>query len=257
MVKTLTKQKRLKNLQKTEKGRVGRVYLVGAGPGDPDLLTVKAYKILQRADVVLYDALVGEEILELIPQRVLKIYVGKRKNNHSLPQEEINSLLWRFAREGKTVVRLKGGDPFIFGRGGEEYCHLLKLGLPVEVVPGISSFYSAPERFGIPLTFRNVASSFAVITGHCAKKGCIDFESLKGIDTLVFLMAVSNRQKIAQRLLEIGKEKTTPVAFISNAYRKGEKLLLTTLGEVAENPPEVEAPAVMVVGKVVGLKNCS
>jgi len=146
MVKTLTKQKRLKNLQKTERGRVGKVYLVGAGPGDPDLLTVKAYKILQRADVVLYDALVGEEILELIPKRVLKIYVGKRKNNHTLPQEEINSLLWRFAREGKTVVRLKGGDPFIFGRGGEEYCHLLRLGLPVEVVPGISSFYSAPER---------------------------------------------------------------------------------------------------------------
>ena len=249
---------RVKISENVKNDSIGKAYIIGAGPGDPELLTLKAYKILQKANVVLYDALISEEILEIIPKSVFKIYVGKRKHNHSLPQDEINNLLQKYVKEGKTVVRLKGGDPFIFGRGGEEYCHLLKLGLPVEVIPGVSSFYSAPERFGIPLTFRNIASSFAVITGHCAQKGCIDFKTLKGIDTLVFLMAVSNRQKIAQRLLEIGKEETTPVAFVSNAYRKGEKLIASTLMEVAKNPPKVEPPAVMVVGKVVSLigKRC-
>ena len=226
------------------------VYLVGAGPGDPELLTLKAYKLLRKADVVLYDALVGEEILEIIPERTKKIFVGKRKGNHHKTQGEINELLERYAYKYRTVVRLKGGDPFIFGRGGEELLYLTSKGIKVEVIPGVSSFYAAPELFGIPLTTRDVASTFAVIPGHGAN---VDWNSLRGIDTLVFLMGVSKRKEIARRLLEIGKSPSLGVAFISNAYRKGQKLTLTTLGELVENPPFVETPAVMVVGLVVNI----
>jgi len=224
------------------------VYLVGAGPGKADLLTLKAYNLIKRAQVVLYDALVGEEVLELIPSEAKKIFVGKRKGSHSKTQKEINQLLEYYAKRFKTVVRLKGGDPFIFGRGGEELLYLTSKGIKVEIVPGVSSFHAAAELFGIPLTLRGIASSFAVLPGQ---GGYIDWPSLKGIDTLVFLMGVSNRQEIAKKLLQIGKSPSVGVAFISNAYRAGQKLIVTTLGELVKKPPPVEPPAVMIVGRVV------
>jgi len=230
----------------------GKVYLVGAGPGSLDLLTVKAYKLLQKAEVVLYDALVSEDILEVINPKALKIFVGKRRGNHYKRQDEINHLLVKYAYDFSTVVRLKGGDPFIFGRGGEELLYLLERGVEVEIVPGVSSFYSAPELFGLPLTFRELARSFKVLTGHSIDED-ICLEPQSGKETLVFLMGVHNRKKIAQVLLKKGWKPTTGVAFISNAYRGNGNLTLTTLGELAQNPPEVETPAVMVVGEVVNL----
>ncbi len=229
------------------------MFLVGAGPGDPELLTLKAFRLLQTADAVLYDALVGEEILKLIPKGVEKIYVGKRRGNHFKTQEEINLLLLKLARSGRRIVRLKGGDPFIFGRGGEELLFLASEGVDVEVVPGVSSFYAAPQLFGIPLTYRGVASSFTVVTGH--RTDNIDWKALAASDTLVFLMAVSNRVEIAEKLLEAGRPWDEPVAFISNAYRKGGRLVKTSLGNLVSSPPEVESPAVMVVGKVINLAN--
>ncbi|NPA14821.1 MAG: uroporphyrinogen-III C-methyltransferase [Aquificae bacterium] len=251
-MKLLTQRVGLNKKEKPLKESIKKpkVYLVGAGPGEPELLTIKAYKLLQNADVVLYDALVDERILDLIPEGALKIFVGKRKGLHSRSQQEINELLYKYSKLYKKVVRLKGGDPFIFGRGGEELLYLAQKGVDVEVVPGVSSFYSAPSLFGIPLTLRGVASSFAVLTAHKGK-GEIDFSSLKGIDTLVFLMGVSKRKEIAQRLLEIGKDPKTGVAFISNAYRSNQKLVISTLEEVATNPPEVDTPAVIVVGRVI------
>ncbi len=245
--------KRVRPKSAPAKGFVGRVYLVGAGPGDPDLLTVKAYRLLMEADVVLYDALVGERILDLIPEKVKKIFVGKRKGFCSLPQSGINGLLHDLVKVYKKVVRLKGGDPFIFGRGGEELLYLTERGIDVEVVPGVSSFYSAPSLFGIPLTHRGVASSFAVLTGHRVDERDFDWKSLKAIDTLVFMMAVSKRRKIARKLLDAGFPAKRAVALISKAYQEGQNLVLTDLETLAKNPPEVDSPAVMIVGEVVRL----
>ncbi|AAC06540.1 uroporphyrinogen-III C-methyltransferase [Aquifex aeolicus] len=228
---------------------MGKVYLIGAGPGDPELLTLKAYRILRKADVVLYDALVNREILHFARQDSLKIYVGKRDGKHSLPQEEINELLHRFALSYKIVVRLKGGDPFVFGRGGEELLYLKSRGVEVEIVPGITSAISAPSSAFIPVTHRGIASSFAVVTGHPNRE--IKWEDLVNIDTLVVLMGVKNREKIARELIGAGRNPDEPVAFIEKATTPEQREVFSTLKEVAQNPPEVNPPAVMVVGKVV------
>ncbi len=232
----------------------GRVYIVGAGPGDPELLTIKAFRILHSADVVIYDRLVGKDILACVKPSALLLYAGKEDGHHSLSQNSINKLLLSYARKGYTVVRLKGGDPFVFGRGGEEAMFLASRGIPFEVVPGITSAVGVPIYAGIPLTYRGVSSSFAVVTGREAefkKESAIDFGSLSGIDTVVFLMAVSSRRKIAERLIQAGRPPGEPVAFIEEGTTDAQRVVLSTLEEVATTPPEVRPPAVFVVGKVV------
>ena len=235
---------------------MGKVYLVGAGPGDPELLTLKAVKVISRADVILYDRLVSGEVLRYARPGCRLVYVGKEEGRHALPQEEINSLLVYYARIFEVVVRLKGGDPFIFGRGGEEALYLEEMEVPYEIVPGVSSAYAVPACAGIPLTFRGIASSFAVITGHeCAgKERKVNWRSFGDIDTLVILMGVRNRQRIARELLEAGRDPEEPVAFVEKGTTDEQRVVVSTLGEVAENPPEVRPPAVMVVGEVVLLR---
>ncbi len=232
---------------------MGKVYLVGGGPGDPDLLTIKAYKLLQSADVVLYDALINKDILNITKPDCLKMYVGKRDSRHTLPQEEINELLYKFAGVYDKIVRLKGGDPFVFGRGGEELMFLRERGVEVEVVPGITSAVAAPSSALIPITHREVASSFAVVTGH-PNRG-INWADFVKVDTLIILMGVKNRQKIAKELIDAGRDPDQPVAFIEKATTPYQREVFTTLRELSQNPPEVNTPAVMVVGEVVGLGN--
>ncbi len=230
---------------------MGKVYLVGGGPGDPELLTIKAYRILKEADVVLYDALVSREVLKFTRPDCLRIYVGKRDGKHSLPQEEINHLLLKFSKVYEKVVRLKGGDPFVFGRGGEELLFLREKGVEVEVVPGVTSAVAAPSSAFIPVTQRGMASSFAVVTGHPNRD--VDWSAFSKVDTLVILMGVKNRQRIARELIRAGRDPEEPVAFIEKATTPDQREVFTTLGELAQSPPEVSTPAVMVVGKVVDL----
>lgn len=236
---------------------MGKVYIVGAGPGDPELLTLKAYRLIKSADVVLYDRLVNPQILSFAKPQCQLVYVGKEDGKHTIEQEKINKLLLHYAHTKEVVVRLKGGDPFVFGRGGEEALFLAQQGVEVEIVPGISSATSVSAYAGIPITFRGLSSSFAVITGHeDPNKGrtSIDWESLKGINTLVFLMAVSNRKEIARRLIEVGRDPKEPVAFIERGTTKEQRVVITDLYELANDPPEVNPPAVMIVGWVVKLR---
>ncbi len=229
---------------------------MGAGPGDPELLTLKAVKVLMKADAVLYDRLISEEILSYTKPNCKLVYVGKADGKHTIPQEEINRLLVYYASSYRNVVRLKGGDPFIFGRGGEEALYLREHGIPYEVVPGVSSLYSVPAYAGIPLTFRGIASSFAVVTGHEAtgKEKSVDWKAFKDIDTLVILMGVKNRQRIARELISLGRSPSEPVAFVERGTTPEQRVILSTLGEVANDPPDVKPPAIFVVGQVVRLQ---
>ena len=236
---------------------MAKVYLVGAGPGDPELLTLKALRLIKSADVILYDRLINQEILLFAKPDCELVYVGKEDGKHTIEQEKINELLLRYAHTKEVVVRLKGGDPFIFGRGGEEALFLAEHGVEFEVVPGVSSFYSVPAYAGIPITFRGISSSFAVITGHedpRKERSSIDWKSLKGINTLIVLMGVSRRKEIARRLIEIGRDPKEPVAFIENGTTERQRVILTDLYELSTNPPEVSPPAIMVVGSVVRLR---
>ena len=236
---------------------MGKVYLVGAGPGDPELLTLKALRLIKSADVILYDRLINQEILLFAKPDCELVYVGKEDGKHTIEQEKINELLLKYAHTREVVVRLKGGDPFIFGRGGEEALFLAEHGIEFEIVPGVSSFYSVPAYAGIPITFRGISSSFAVITGHedpKKEKSSIDWESLKVINTLIVLMGVSRRKEIAKRLIEIGRDPKEPVAFIENGTTERQRVILTDLYELSTNPPEVSPPAIMVVGSVVRLR---
>jgi len=236
---------------------MGKVYLVGAGPGDPELLTLKALRLIKSADVILYDRLINQEILLFAKPDCELVYVGKEDGKHTIEQEKINELLLKYAHTREVVVRLKGGDPFIFGRGGEEALFLAEHGIEFEVVPGVSSFYSVPAYAGIPITFRGISSSFAVITGHedpRKERSSIDWKSLKGINTLIVLMGVSRRKEIARRLIEIGRDPKEPVAFIENGTTERQRVILTDLYELSTNPPEVSPPAIMVVGSVVRLR---
>ncbi len=234
---------------------MGKVYLVGAGPGDPELLTIKAVKVISRADVILYDRLISEEVLSFARPTCKLIYVGKEAGRHTLSQQEINRLLLFYARSHSTVVRLKGGDPTVFGRGGEELMFLAEHGIPCEVVPGVSSVYSVPAYAGIPLTVRGVSSSFAVVTGHPAAGEVRGDEVRKvaGADTVVVLMGVKRRSEIARELMGAGRCSEEPVAFVERGTTKDQRVVMSTLGEVAKEPPEVTPPAVMVVGRVVEL----
>ncbi len=243
------------NIKRSKK--LGKVYLVGAGPGDPGLITVKGLKCLRKADVVVYDRLVDETILGEAHKNAEKIYVGKAANHHTLDQEAINRLLVEKAREGKKVVRLKGGDPFVLGRGGEEAEALATNKIPFEVVPGVSSAVAVPAYAGIPVTHRGVASSFTVVTGHKASsKGAtsIAWDKLAaGPDTLVILMGIGNLENVVDQLVRNGRPSSTPVAVITHGTTHRQRCVIGELHNITEKVRSegLEPPSVIVVGDVV------
>jgi uroporphyrin-III C-methyltransferase/precorrin-2 dehydrogenase/sirohydrochlorin ferrochelatase/uroporphyrin-III C-methyltransferase len=236
----------------------GFVHLVGAGPGDPELLTVKAMRLIQQADVLVYDRLVSTDILALVPEGTERIYVGKSSGQHSLPQEEINALLVSLAQAGRRVVRLKGGDPYIFGRGSEEALHLIANGIGFEAVPGITSAAGCGASAGIPLTHRGLAHGVRFVTGHCRAGDDLDlnWDSLADPDTtLVIYMGTANAEVISQKLIAAGLAADTPTAAISNGTLPNQRTMLTTLAAL---PMDLAAqgfkpPTLIIVGKVVSL----
>ncbi|MDB5438991.1 MAG: uroporphyrin-III methyltransferase [Caulobacteraceae bacterium] len=229
----------------------GKVWLVGAGPGDPELLTLKALRVLRGAQVVVHDGLVSPEILSLAPAGARRIDVAKRKSRHTLPQAEINRLLVALAREGLEVVRLKAGDPFIFGRGGEEMAHCQALGVEVEAVPGLTAALAS----GLPLTHRDLAQSLTLITGHAAHgEPDLDWPALaRPNQTVAIYMGLSNAGLLAQRLIEAGRDPATPAAVIENASRPDERRLVTTLADLIDGVVEWTGPALLVIGEVAAL----
>ena len=231
------------------------VYLVGAGPGDVGLLTLKAHELLQSADVVIYDRLADDASLNFCP-RANKIFVGKEAGSHTLTQSEINQLLVEEARQNKIVVRLKGGDPFVFGRGGEEALFLCEKNLPFEIVPGVTSAVAVPAYAGIPVTHRGIATSFAVITGHedpTKPESTINWEKIStAVDTLIFLMGVANLPQIVEKLIAHGKNPSTPAALIRWGTKSTQKVFVTTLAEAPLK--KILPPAIFVVGEVVSLR---
>jgi uroporphyrinogen III methyltransferase/synthase len=237
----------------------GKVYLVGAGPGDAELITVKGLRILRQADVIIYDYLVNKTLLDEARPEAEKIYVGKTAGRHTVGQQQIHQLLVQYARDGKCVVRLKGGDPFVFGRGGEEAQVLEEHGIPWEVIPGITSAIAVPAYAGIPVTHREHAAAFTVITGHEAttKEGtAVDWESLARLNsTIIILMGIGNLPIIAQRLMQHGRAATTPVAIIRWGSTPMQQTLTGTLADIAEKVQQagLESPAVIVIGEVVKL----
>lgn len=236
----------------------GKVWLVGAGPSDVGLLTVKGQRVLEQAQVVVYDALVGQGVLAKIPAGAELIDVGKRASHHTMPQEEINHLLVRKAREGKRVVRLKGGDPFLFGRGGEELELLMEHEIPCEVVPGVTSALSVPAYCGIPVTHRDYCSSLHIVTGHRrqGKSYDIDFEALvRAGGTYVFLMGVSALEDICRGLLDGGIDPDMPAAILQKGTTAAQKRIVATVSTLPEEARRqgVETPAIIVVGKVCSL----
>lgn len=236
----------------------GTVYLVGAGPGDPGLLTLKGKRCLEEAEVIVYDYLANERLLAYTRPDAERIYVGKRGGEHTLSQREINALLIDRARAGKTVVRLKGGDPFIFGRGGEEAEALVEAGIPFEVVPGITSAIAAPAYAGIPLTHRDLASTVAFVTGQedpVKEISGIDWQALAHVGTVVFLMGVKQLPEIVKRLIAHGRPPDTPVAVIRWGTRAEQETVVGTLHDIQEKAEGLTPPAVTVVGEVVRLRD--
>lgn len=236
----------------------GKVWLVGAGPGDAELLTKRAERILSMADVIVYDALVGRAIITGLPEKAEKVYVGKRSSHHAMPQEEISRLLVRYAGKGKNVVRLKGGDPFLFGRGGEEIEELLAGGIDYEVVPGITSALAVPAYNGIPVTHRDYCSSLHIITGHKrqGKRLELDYEALCRMDgTLVFLMGVASTPEICQGLIAAGMDPKMPAALLSQGTTAGQQKLVSTVAELPQRMEEekLPTPAILLIGKVCAL----
>ena len=237
---------------------VAPVYLVGAGPGDPDLLTVKAVRLLQGADVVVYDRLVSSEVLDLVPVGTTRIFAGKAANHHHMPQDEINQLLVTLARSGHKVVRLKGGDPFVFGRGSEEAEHLVRHGIPFEVVPGITASAGCTAYAGIPLTHRGLATSVRFFTGHCqaGKPLDLNWKSLVDPDTtLVVYMGLANLGQIATELMAAGLPGSTPAAAIHKGTTPEQRIVLSPLAELASRVVQARlgAPTLIVIGKVTKL----
>lgn len=236
----------------------GEVYLVGAGPGDPELLTLKALRLMQQADVVIYDRLVSQPILELCRRDATKIYVGKARSNHSVPQDGINALLVEYAQQGKRVCRLKGGDPFIFGRGGEEIQELFQAGVPFQVVPGITAASGCSAYAGIPLTHRDYAQSVRFLTGHL-KEGSPELpwnELVYENQTLVLYMGLVGLERICEQLIAHGQRPDMPVALISKGTTPEQKVVVGSLADIASKVTEhqIHAPTLTIIGEVVRLR---
>jgi uroporphyrin-III C-methyltransferase len=234
----------------------GEVWLVGAGPGDPDLLTIKALRVLQTAQVVVHDGLVSDEILALAPVDARRISVAKRKSRHSYSQDEINRMLVAFARDGLNVVRLKGGDPFIFGRGGEELEACREAGISCHIVPGVTAALAAGAGAGAPLTHRGSAQSVTFVTGHAAqgREPDLDWASLaKANQTVVIYMGLSQATPIAGRLMAAGRAPATPALIVENASRADERRIITTLSGLAEAAQALSGPALLIVGEAMAL----
>lgn len=232
----------------------GIVYIVGGGPGDPGLITVKGLDCLRRADVVLYDRLVAQELLNEAPTHAELIDVGKEPKRHRRSQDEINALLIEKAQEGKIVVRLKGGDPFVFGRGGEESLALAQAGIRYEVVPGVSSAIAVPAYAGIPVTQRGVTTAFTVVAGHTGSSdSTLDWDAISRIGTIVFLMGVEHLPEIVEQLIAHGCAAETPVALIREGTTPNQLTITGVLTDIIEKTRDVHPPAVLVVGEVVRL----
>jgi uroporphyrin-III C-methyltransferase len=238
--------------------REPRVFLVGAGPGDPDLLTRRAARLLAEADIVVYDRLVSPDILDLVSPEATRIFAGKASRDHVMPQDAINELLVSLARDGKRVVRLKGGDPFIFGRGSEEALHLAAHGIGFEIVPGVSASAGCAAYAGIPLTHRGVAKGVQFVTGHTRGTGGEDLDWHRLADpetTLVVYMGLAKITRICAKLIEAGLPADTPAAAIENGTLPSQRVILSTLADLPEQVAgaAVGAPVLFVVGKVVAL----
>lgn len=235
---------------------MGKVYLVGAGPGDPDLITVKGLKAIKQADIILYDRLVNEELLNHASKKAELVFCGKSPNQHSLTQEKINHLLCTFAKQGKVVTRLKGGDPFIFGRGGEEAEVLAQHGITFEIVPGITSGSAAPAYAGIPLTHRDYSSSVAFVTGTTKKGEDLKryWERLAEIDTLCIYMGVKNLPAICKRLTQHGRAAHTPVALVHWGTTERQQTVTGTLATIVEKARTMKNPSMIIIGEVVRLR---
>jgi len=237
----------------------GKVYLVGAGPGDPKLLTVKAVEVIKQADVLIYDRLgVNEEVLNMAPAKAERIFVGKRTGLHEVPQDQITNIIIQKAKEGSKVVRLKGGDPFVFGRGGEEAEALIAEGIEFEVVPGVSSSVAAPMYAGIPLTHRDYAASVAIITGHRAgdAEKPVDWVKIANtVDTMVILMGVESLEGIVDKLLAGGVSVDRPVAMVESGTLPQQRTLIATLGTIVKEAKakDIKPPSVIVIGEVANL----
>ncbi len=245
-------------IQQTQMQARGEVYLVGAGPGDPDLLTFKALRLMQKADVVLYDRLVADEIVDLCRKDAEKIYVGKARSQHTMPQHDINQLLIKLAKEGKRVLRLKGGDPFIFGRGGEEIAGLAEEKIPFQVVPGITAAAGCASYSGIPLTHRDHAQSVRFVTGHL-KDGSMNLpwqELVHTQQTIVFYMGLLGLPIICQEMIAHGRAPTTPIALIQQGTTANHRVLVGTLETMPDlvAREEIAAPTLIIVGEVVQLR---
>jgi len=237
---------------------LSKVYLTGAGPGDIELLTIKALRIIQEADVIIYDRLANPEILKKAKNGCEFIYVGKEDGRHIMPQDDINEVIYKSSLKYENVVRLKGGDPFVFGRGGEEALYLFKREVEFEIIPGITSAISVPAYAGIPVTHRGISKSFRVVTGHEASNrnfSSIDWDELKSDETIVFLMGLHNLDKISNKLIGIGKGENYPVAVISKGTTKEQQVIVGTLANISLKAKNIPTPALIVVGKVVELRD--
>jgi uroporphyrin-III C-methyltransferase len=239
---------------------VGKVWLVGAGPGDPDLLTVKALRLLSGADVLVYDRLIPQAILNLAPAKARKLYVGKRKSAHSVPQGDLNDLLVALAREGLSVVRLKGGDPFVFGRGGEELLACRAAGIACEIVPGVSAALAASASLGAPLTHRGLAQTVSFVTGHAAPSDDgagepnLDWAALaRPNHTVAVYMGLTTAETLAARLMAAGRAASTPVLIVQHASRPDQRQALTTLAGLADAARGFDAPSLLIIGEVAAL----
>ena len=238
---------------------MGKVYIVGAGPGDVDLITVKGLRCIQEADVILYDRLINNELLDYAKPGAKLIFCGKLPNRHAMIQENINLSLVQHASQGKVVTRLKGGDPFVFGRGAEEAEVLAEHAIPFEIIPGITSGIAAPAYAGIPVTHRELGSSFAIVTGHMreGKDDSIQWDSLaKGIDTLAIYMGVGNLPYITEQLLKHGKPATTPVALVHMGTYEQQRTVTGTLETIVDiaQQQHVKNPSIILVGEVVRMR---